>query len=87
METPEALNHSLKPIRIVPKEDNEEGLTSMAGHDEPLLSPMARLFHEPDCNLYVIAMIGFRTRIDPDVIKVKLMHTLLQHPRFSSLQV
>ena len=47
---------------------------------------MARLFHEPDYNLYVIGMIGTKTRIDPDVFKANL-HSLLKHSRFSSLQV
>ena len=55
--------------------------------DHQPLSPMARLFHEPDCDLYVIGMIGTKTRIDPDVFKANLVHSLLKHPRFSSLHV
>ncbi|XP_034708663.1 O-acyltransferase WSD1-like [Vitis riparia] len=89
METLEGLKHALKPIRIVPKEGDEKGMV-VKRHDQEdhqPLSPMARLFHEPDCNLYVIAMIGSKTRIDPDVVKANLVHSLLKHPRFSSLQV
>ncbi|RVX09837.1 O-acyltransferase WSD1 [Vitis vinifera] len=41
--------------------------------DHQPLSPMARLFHEPDCDLYVIGMIGTKTRIDPDVFKANLV--------------
>ena len=80
METLEGLKHALKPIRIVPKEGDDQ-------EDHQPLSPMACLFHEPDCNLYVIAMIGSKTRIDPDVVKANLVHSLLKHPRFFSLQV
>ncbi|WKA05806.1 hypothetical protein VitviT2T_023746 [Vitis vinifera] len=89
METLEGLKHALKPIRIVPKEGDEKGMV-VKRHDQEdhqPLSPMARLFHEPDCNLYVIAMIGSKTRIDPDVVKANLVHSLLKHPRFFSLQV
>ncbi|KAK9060687.1 hypothetical protein SSX86_021393 [Deinandra increscens subsp. villosa] len=51
------------------------------------LSPMARLFHEPGFNVYIITMMGCKTKINPDVIKQNLVHSLLRHPRFSSLQV
>ncbi|KAI9200584.1 hypothetical protein LWI28_010120 [Acer negundo] len=54
--------------------------------DEPL-SPMARLFHQPDSNIFIIVMIGLTTKIDSQVIKASLVRTLLRHPRFSSLQV
>ncbi|KAJ9681201.1 hypothetical protein PVL29_020194 [Vitis rotundifolia] len=88
IETLEGLKDALKPIRIVPKEGDEKGMVvkrhDQEDHQPP--SPMARLFHEPDCNLYVIAMIGSKTRIDPDVVKANLVHSLLKHPRFSSLQ-
>ena len=55
--------------------------------EEEPLSPAARLFHEPNFNVYIIAIMGIKTRINPDVMKDKLVHTLLKHPRFSSLQV
>ncbi|XP_059637823.1 wax ester synthase/diacylglycerol acyltransferase 11-like [Cornus florida] len=48
---------------------------------------MARLFHEPGSNVYIISMLGSTTKIYPDVVKANLEHTLLMHPRFSSLQV
>lgn len=52
-----------------------------------LLSPMARLFHEPGSNVYIISILGSKTTILPHVVKANLVHTLLKHPRFSSLQV
>ena len=51
---------------------------------EQPLSPAARLFHSPRFNCYVIAIMGCKTRINPDVVKSGLEHTLLKHPRFSS---
>ncbi|KAM7477181.1 hypothetical protein LguiB_024424 [Lonicera macranthoides] len=58
--------------------DREEG---------ELLSPMARLFHEPGSNVYIISILGSKTTIFPHVVKANLVNTLLKHPRFSSLQV
>lgn len=52
-------------------------------HEEPL-SPSARFFHVPCFNVYIIAMMGCKTRINPDVIKAGLQQTLVKHPRFSS---
>jgi hypothetical protein len=40
----------------------------IAQEEEPL-SPAARLFHEPKFNVYVIAIMGCKTRINPDIIK------------------
>ncbi|XP_009630816.1 wax ester synthase/diacylglycerol acyltransferase 11-like [Nicotiana tomentosiformis] len=71
---------SLKPIQTKPK-------LAMEAAEEELLSPSARLFHEPNFNVHVIAIMGSKSRINPQVIKEKLVHTLLKHPRFSSLQV
>ncbi|TYJ26899.1 hypothetical protein E1A91_A07G151500v1 [Gossypium mustelinum] len=66
------------------EEENKNG--QKTGEEEPL-SPSSRLFHEPNFNVYVIAIMGCKTRIYPDVVKANLGHTLLRHPRFSSLQV
>ncbi|KAK1556035.1 hypothetical protein Q3G72_034892 [Acer saccharum] len=76
----------LKPIKV--KANVEEVLMEKyeEGGGEPL-SPMARMFHEPDSNIYIITMIGFKTQINPQVFKASLLHTLLKHPRFSSVQV
>ena len=48
------------------------------------LSPAARLFHSPRINCYIIAIMGCKTKINPDVVKAGLEQTLLKHPRFSS---
>ncbi|TXG53476.1 hypothetical protein EZV62_022645 [Acer yangbiense] len=54
----------LKPIKV--KANVEEVLMEKydEGGGEPL-SPMARMFHEPDSNIYIITMIGFKTQINP----------------------
>ncbi|KAF2290466.1 hypothetical protein GH714_013472 [Hevea brasiliensis] len=67
----------LRPIRVAKEDGAEEG--------QPL-SPMARVFHEPNSNIYIIIM-GFKTPINLDVLKINLAQTFLKHPRFSSLQV
>ncbi|XP_057981261.1 wax ester synthase/diacylglycerol acyltransferase 11-like [Malania oleifera] len=75
----------LKPVRTK-RDEYGEGMQANT-EEEQKLSPVARLFHEPSCNLYIIAIMGLKTRINPDIIKDQLQHTLLKHPRFSSLQV
>ncbi|KAK1441621.1 hypothetical protein QVD17_07661 [Tagetes erecta] len=55
--------------------------------DQQPLSPVARLFHEPGSNIYIVCVIGYKTKLRPDVIKQHLVHTLLKNRRFSSLQV
>ncbi|MFQ6650226.1 hypothetical protein Gotur_023444 [Gossypium turneri] len=59
---------------------------SVYEEEEPL-SPMARMFQQPESNVYVIAMLGFKNPIDPHFLKANLVHTFLKHPRFSSVQV
>ncbi|AES58773.1 putative transferase [Medicago truncatula] len=56
---------------------------SSEGGGEPL-SPAARLFHSPSFNCYVIAIIGCKTSINPQVIRDGLCQTILKHPRFTS---
>ncbi|XP_057997539.1 wax ester synthase/diacylglycerol acyltransferase 8-like isoform X2 [Hevea brasiliensis] len=68
---------SLGPIRVS-KKDSEDG--------QPL-SPMARFFHQPYCDVYTITIMGFNTPINPLVFKASLRHSLLKHPRFSCLPV
>ncbi|CAN8273076.1 unnamed protein product [Cochlearia groenlandica] len=50
---------------------------------EPL-SPMARVFQLPGNDCCVITMIGFKTKINADVILCALEHNVHKHPRFSS---
>ncbi|XP_010426433.1 PREDICTED: O-acyltransferase WSD1 [Camelina sativa] len=59
----------------VRKEEEEE---------EQPLSPTARIFHAPEFNCYVIAVIGLKKKIEADVITEGLKQTLIRHPRFSS---
>ncbi|XWS46233.1 hypothetical protein CRYUN_Cryun14cG0046900 [Craigia yunnanensis] len=74
---------ALKPIETRSSENNSGGRTA---EEEPL-SPSSRLFHERNFNVYIIAIMGCKTIIYPDVVKANLGHTLLKHLRFSSLQV
>ncbi|XP_030460321.1 wax ester synthase/diacylglycerol acyltransferase 11-like isoform X2 [Syzygium oleosum] len=71
----------LSPIKIeqemVKKVDKEEV-------DEPL-SPKARLFHAPGLNCCVVSMLGSRTKLNVDAIKVGLEHP--PHPHFSTVLV
>ncbi|MBA0548758.1 hypothetical protein Golob_019836 [Gossypium lobatum] len=67
--------------------EEEENKNSQKIGEEKPLSPSFRLFHESNFNIYVIAIMGCKTRIYPDIFKANLSHTLLRHPRFSGLQV
>lgn len=60
-----------------------DGEAESSNGDQPL-SPAARLFHAPRINCYIVAIMGCKTRINPDVVKAGLERTLLKHPRFSS---
>ncbi|XP_019240057.1 PREDICTED: O-acyltransferase WSD1-like isoform X5 [Nicotiana attenuata] len=72
----------MKPIRTTKKLD-ENG-----GEEEALLmSPTSRMFHEPNYNLYVLAILGWKVPINVDAMKAEIQGKLLKHPRFSSLQV
>ncbi|GFY88999.1 O-acyltransferase (WSD1-like) family protein [Actinidia rufa] len=70
---------ALKPIKTGRDGGNDE--------ERQPLSPMARLFHEPGSNVYIVGILGSKTKIYPDVAKASLVNGLLKHPRFSSLQV
>ena len=48
------------------------------------LSPAAQLFQSPSLNCYIVTMIGFKTKINPNFVKAGLEQTLLKHPLFSS---
>ncbi|KAI3513849.1 hypothetical protein L1887_12052 [Cichorium endivia] len=79
---------SLNPLRIRTNKNVEtiEDFKKGGDHEEPL-SPMAQLFHEPGSNVYIIGILGSKTKIRPDVFKDNLVHTFLKNRRFSSLQV
>ncbi|KAL3743640.1 hypothetical protein ACJRO7_018845 [Eucalyptus globulus] len=80
---------NLKPVETTRRWDEtqgDEGSGGVVEEGEPL-SPSAQMFHEPNFNVYIVAVMGCKTPIDLPVIKSNLVHTLLKHPRFSSLQV
>ena len=76
---------SIQAIKPIKTKKNAENISSSTEEDQPL-SPMARLFHESDSNVYIIVIIGFETKLNPEVIKANLVHTFLKQPRFTCLQ-
>ncbi|KAL9437627.1 hypothetical protein AB3S75_023488 [Citrus x aurantiifolia] len=76
----------LKPIKVISVVDEEPTVLQNREENQPL-SPMARMFHQPESNVYIVTMIGFKSKINPEVVKANLEHSLLKHHRFSSLQV
>ncbi|KAH0731372.1 hypothetical protein KY290_002392 [Solanum tuberosum] len=71
----------LKPIRTSKKlndDDEEEAI---------LLSPGSRMFHEPNYNIHIVAIMGWKIPLDINSLKAQILSKLLKHPRFSSLQV
>lgn len=81
MSSSQGLN-TLTQIKTIP----EDGSRFKEQEYQPL-SPMARLFHEPGSNVYIISIMGCKTKINVDVLKENLVQSLVRHPRFSSLQV
>ncbi|KAL8254896.1 hypothetical protein R6Q59_033117 [Mikania micrantha] len=78
--------NTLRSIRTTKNDETLEGFKKGEDHDQPL-SPMARLFHEPGSNVYIVGIMGFKEKVCPDVFKENLVHTFLKNRRFSSLQV
>ena len=76
-----ASQNGLKQIKVTrnTEEDHE-------GEHEPL-SPIARMFHEPGSNVYILFSLGFKDPLDPQTLKANLLATVLKHPRFSSVQI
>ncbi|XP_059312468.1 wax ester synthase/diacylglycerol acyltransferase 5-like isoform X2 [Lycium ferocissimum] len=72
----------LKPIRISKKLDENGG-----EEEAILLSPPSQMFHEPNYNVCIVAIMGWKVPIEVDAIKAEIKHKMLKHPRFSSLQV
>ncbi|KAF4401024.1 hypothetical protein G4B88_013865 [Cannabis sativa] len=96
-------NQALKPIQttnILKRRGNDDDnikmkstflaeqdmMLMMAEKDEPV-SPAGRFFNEQNFTVHILAILGCKTKIFPDVFKQGLLHTLLKHPRFSSLMV
>ncbi|XP_019104053.2 wax ester synthase/diacylglycerol acyltransferase 5 isoform X1 [Beta vulgaris subsp. vulgaris] len=66
----------LKPINTTRNKTEDEVV-------EPL-SPASRLFHAPQLNCCIIAMVGCKTMINVEVIKDGINQTMVKHPRISS---
>uniref|UniRef100_A0A7N0ZQN4 Diacylglycerol O-acyltransferase n=1 Tax=Kalanchoe fedtschenkoi TaxID=63787 RepID=A0A7N0ZQN4_KALFE len=50
------------------------------------LSPMGRLFHKPESNMYIVSIVGTKSWIDPDHFKLNIIPFYI-YPRFNCLQV
>ncbi|XP_076955779.1 wax ester synthase/diacylglycerol acyltransferase 11-like [Bidens hawaiensis] len=78
---------ALKPLQITTiTNHNDDNMIIATGEEQPL-SPASRLFHQPNFNVYIIAIIGFKNPLNTRVMHDKLLLTLIKHPRFSSVQV
>ncbi|PWA95516.1 O-acyltransferase, WSD1 domain-containing protein [Artemisia annua] len=79
--------NSLRGIRTTKEgETYNKGFKKEEENEQPL-SPMARLFHEPGSDVYIIGIMGSKTKICPQVFKDNLALTFLKNRRFCSLQV
>ncbi|KAL1206664.1 Wax ester synthase/diacylglycerol acyltransferase 10 [Cardamine amara subsp. amara] len=52
--------------------------------EEQPLSPMARVFQSQGIDSCIVTIIGFKTKINADIIVEVLKHNVSKHPRFSS---
>ncbi|PWA52005.1 O-acyltransferase, WSD1 domain-containing protein [Artemisia annua] len=77
----------LKKIQTTKDQKLFEGSKEEEDYQEQPLSPMTRLLHEPGANIYILAIIGTKTPIDPDLPKAVMVHIIQKNHRFSSLQV
>uniref|UniRef100_A0A7N0U0D2 Diacylglycerol O-acyltransferase n=1 Tax=Kalanchoe fedtschenkoi TaxID=63787 RepID=A0A7N0U0D2_KALFE len=79
----------MKPIKTKTSNTDLLGFPSAAelGDDAEPVSPSSVVFHEPDFNVHVVAIMGIKTQVDSKVVKDKLVDSLLRNPRFSSIQV
>lgn len=72
----------LKPIKV------NKGIMMLEKEDfEEPLSPSSAMFHKPDFNVHILSIMGCKTHVDLELCKAKVPHTLLKHPRFSSIVV
>lgn len=72
-----------KTMEIKIRVDISDTTASKVEEDQPL-SPAARVFNAPVLNCYVIAVLGIKKKIEPDVVMEGLKQSLIRHPRFSS---
>ncbi|XP_010492001.1 PREDICTED: O-acyltransferase WSD1-like [Camelina sativa] len=56
----------------------------MTNEEEEPLSPMARIFQSPGIDYCAVTIMGFKTKINPDVVLDALRHNVYNHSRFSS---
>ncbi|XP_021729094.1 O-acyltransferase WSD1-like [Chenopodium quinoa] len=71
------VNKWLNPI-------NTTRTTTAKDEVEEPLSPATRLFHAPQMNCCIVAVVGCKTLINVEVIKQGIYQTIVKHPRFSS---
>lgn len=71
-------------MKIKTRQDTSDTTVRKEEEGEQPLSPASRVFHAPELNCYVVAIIGIKIKIEPDVIIEGLKQSLIRHPRFSS---
>ncbi|AES69935.1 DEAD-box helicase family protein [Medicago truncatula] len=58
------------------------------GEDDEPLTPVGRLFLQPEMNQIIHCVIGLKNPIDVDSVNNQIQNSvMLQHPRFTSLMV
>lgn len=68
----------LKPINTTTRKETAEE------EEVAPLSPGSRLFHAPQLNCCIVAVVGCKTAINVEVIKEGINQTIVKHPRISS---
>ncbi|CAH2072902.1 unnamed protein product [Thlaspi arvense] len=61
-----------------------KGRMAKEEEEEEPLSPMARVFQSPEIDYCAVTIMGFKTKIRPDVVLDALRHNVSKHPRFSA---
>ncbi|KAL9240532.1 hypothetical protein vseg_014739 [Gypsophila vaccaria] len=73
---------SIKWLKPIKTRSNTTAKTTL--EEEEPLSPAARLFHTPQFNCCIIAIVGSKTKVNVEVIKEGIKNTMIMHPRLSS---
>ncbi|XP_031111362.1 O-acyltransferase WSD1-like [Ipomoea triloba] len=81
------MERKLKPIETRKQKCGMENVENNKFIAEEPVSPSTRLLHDPAFNLHILAIMGFNSKINPHVFEQNLPHTVLKHPRFTSLMV
>ncbi|KAL9691148.1 hypothetical protein QQ045_011567 [Rhodiola kirilowii] len=77
----------LAPIKTGNGQSFEECVEEEEEKEGQPLSPMSCLFHKPESNIYIVAILAMKHIVDPQHFKANMGVLVRAHPRFSCLQV